>query len=194
MYEKERYPLELALEIAKRVREVLDPNITEYLLVGSAGRSEPLVGDIDILVRPRRNTYSYVISTIENDMREIGKWHKGGSRQMSVRNVFGSSLNLDLFLCHPPAQWGVLVGVRLNPAEFVIWAKARLDSLGYKRDHGTIYHPLGDEIPVKTEEDYFRLLRVDWVPPEHRRELCRTLGLKPHKKTGLNIQSKGETI
>lgn len=178
-----KYPLNQATPLVEEIKSRLSPYIINFQPVGSIGRHESMVGDIDILVYPAKYTSNnksgvYMIGQIERELKLMGQWHKGGTRAMTIRNVLDSPFQLDLFLCHPPAQWGVLVGVRLNPAEFVIWAKAKIDSLGYVRENGTIFKD-GVEIKVPTEQDYFKLLGLDWVPAGARRELCWRMGLEP---------------
>lgn len=153
-----------------RIMYELEPWVFKWQVVGSLGRREASIGDIDILVQPK------ILPTIESNISEIrqilkgsGKWKRGGSRLMTVTDLFEiSDLTLDLFLCHPPAQWGVLVGVRLNPPEFVIWAKKKLGSMGYMRGCGTIHDKTGREVKVRTEEDWFKLLGIE-VPPANQR-------------------------
>lgn len=161
----------------------LRPYTVDYMVVGSVGRKEPLVGDLDILIYPKKENHSgigtYPIPKIQRELQAIGTWHKGGTRAMSVRNILGTNISLDLFLCHPPAQWGILVGSRLNPAEFVVWAKAKFDDL-YIRENGTLFdYKTGVEIKVPDEKTYFKLLGVEWCPPTQRRELCERMGLEP---------------
>lgn len=182
---KPRVPLSVVEELEREVKKRILPYTVDYMVVGSVGRKEAFVGDLDILVYPKKTGIpevtsrpNYQIGQIQRAVESMGQWHKGGSRQMTVRNIFNSGINLDLFLCHPPAQWGVLVAVRLNPAELVIWMKTQIDVRGYEREHGTI-HQAGREVKVPTEEDYFKLAGLEWCPAEARRELAWQLGLEP---------------
>lgn len=180
-----KVPLSVAEDLEKEVKKRILPYTVDYMVVGSVGRGEPFVGDLDILVYPKKlgipgsDKPNYQISQIQREVQSMGQWHKGGTRQMTIRNILNSGISLDLFLCHPPAQWGVLVAVRLNPAELVIWMKAQIDIRGYKREYGAIHDQAGREIKVPTEEDYFKLAGLEWCPAGARRELAWQLGLEP---------------
>lgn len=178
----EAFSLSYAKETGQRVIDLIKPQIKrdnqlrlKVSWVGSIGREESQVGDIDILIAPEDQAS---IRKIKANLLKIGEWSRGADRMMVVDNVFGSGIKLDLFLCHPPAQWGVLEAVRLNPKEFVIWAKAKLDGMGYRREGGTIYDKHEQEIYVHDEKAYFRLLDVEWVQPNRRYELCKKLGIE----------------
>lgn len=155
------------------------PYIKRSMFVGSIGREESMVGDIDILVEPKN---AEAIKRIKASLMNFGSWNRGADRMMVVDNLYGSGIKLDLFLCHAPAQWGVLVGVRLNPKDLVIWAKAKLDGLGYQREGGTVKDRHGVEVHIPDERDWFHLLEIEWTPANRRYELCKTLGIEISKQ------------
>ena len=157
--------------------------IAQNAIVGSLGRKERVICDIDLLIQP---VSVQVIPGIIEELRSYGEITRGAggktkgslARQVKVKNVLGSGMNLDLFLCHPPAQWGVLKAVRLNTIPFVIWAKKRLDSFGYIRKGGTIWDSNGKvECALPREEEWFGLLGIPYRPPEERWALTRELRL-----------------
>lgn len=171
---KKTFPLAKGFQIAAEVIRRLDPHIHRFCYVGSLGRWEDVLGDIDILVEPNN------IPAIDAEMKRMGEWVRGGERQMTIKNTLNSETYLDLFLCHPPAQWGVITAVRLNPAPLVIHGKKVLEEKGYRHVDGTIlYDTLGgtDEIDVPFESDWFDLIGVEFVRPEDRWELTRKLRL-----------------
>lgn len=173
---RQKFPLDRVLSVAQILekRWKIWYKKDKFMVVGSAGRGEPEVADLDILLSPRF-PHDIYIAEFRKDLKGMGTWLRGGDRQMKTEVPGG--LKLDIFLQHPPAQWGVLVAVRLNPAPFVIWAKQNIDAMGLKREGGTIYDANGYEIPIPTEQDYFNLLGLDWVEPDKRVELCEKLGI-----------------
>lgn len=166
------YDAEVGEDLIPKLLKLLGNDISRFEIVGSLGRHEPKIRDLDILVEPMEGS----IPEITYLMRESGDWKKGADRYMCVENILGSPLQLDLYLCHPPAQWGVLTAVRLNPAPLVIYGKKIIDQKGYRREGGTIFSAMA-EVRVPEEEDWFKLIDVEFVPPEERWELTRRLRL-----------------
>jgi hypothetical protein len=171
---KKTFPLAKGFQLAAEVIRQMDAYVHRFAYMGSLGRWEDVICDIDILVEPRD------IKSIKSCMESLGEWVRGGERQMTVKNILGSDVSLDLFLCHPPAQWGVITAVRLNPKPLVIYGKEELERRGYRHVDGTIhYDTLGgtDEIDIPFESDWFDLIEVEYVRPEDRWELTRKLRL-----------------
>ncbi len=166
------YDAEVGHDLIPKLLKLLGDHVSRFEIVGSLGRDEPVIGDLDILVEPMEGSIPEIRYLVESN----GTWVKGAERLMKVENIFNSPLTLDLWLCHPPAQWGVLTAVRLNPAPLVIYGKERIDKKGYRRKGGAIYTAMG-EIKVPEEEDWFKLIDVEFVPPEERWELTRRLRL-----------------
>ena len=166
----------LGLETAEKILSAIDSLINRRVLVGSLGRAENYIGDIDILVEPSEGEST--IPAIREVLEGLGEWNRGATRQMVVDNVLDSGIGLDLYICHPPAQWGVLTACRLNPNPLVIYGKAVLDSMGYRRKGGALYLTNeGPEIPIPDEETWFNLVGIPFVPPDLRWELTRDLRL-----------------
>ena len=185
MNEKPLFDAEIGEEIAHDIlgRITYSFTIAQTTIVGSLGRKEKVICDIDLLIQP---VSVQVIPGIIEELRSYGEITRGDggktrgslARQVKVKNVMDSGLNLDLFICHPPAQWGVLKAVRLNTIPFVIWSKKRLDSFGYIRQGGTIWTQNGEvECALPREEEWFGLLGIPYRPPEERWALTRELRL-----------------
>ena len=170
---KKVYPRAEAHEISFKIHEEIAPYVEKFSLVGSLGRMESHVADIDILVIPKEGH----ISTIQAALSSMGDWKKGGKRAMTVEHILGSPFQLDLFLCHPPAQWGILTAVRLNPIPLVIYGKQVLDDMGLVRGGGDLHDAMGGRMRVEHEFDWFDLVGIPYVAAEDRWELTRRLRL-----------------
>ncbi|MDP3940636.1 MAG: hypothetical protein Q8R92_21185 [Deltaproteobacteria bacterium] len=76
---------------------------------------------------------------------------------------------LDLFLCRPPAQWGLLLAIRTGPADFsreLMRAAARQRLRVFDC---ALHGQAGNVLLTPTEQDVFAALGWNDVPPEMRR-------------------------
>ncbi len=77
---------------------------------------------------------------------------------------------VDLFICTPPAQWGSLLVIRTGPKDFeqalmvYINEKTNLQQL----DGRLIVRESGLSVPTPTEESYFKVIGLPYVPPHKR--------------------------
>lgn len=182
-----RMPLERAEVLAARTVEALEPYVTQIVVVGSIRRRRPTVGDIEILVRPRQG-WSLLEAGAEPDVElvravllEIGEWVKGGNRMMQVTNLLGEQdVTLDVYLCHPPAQWGSLLAIRTGPAKLGELCVKRMRAWGLRHLEGHVRGLDGQLVPTPTEREFFEAARVPYEPPERR----DALGEKLRGKSG----------
>jgi DNA polymerase/3'-5' exonuclease PolX len=174
--------LDDALQLYEMVAVRLFPFCSKLSPVGSMRRQKTIVHDLDILCKPhgykRRGTW-WEIDRIREEMKRMGSWVKGGERMMTVKDLFGRrGVWLDLFLCHPPAQWSSLLALRTGPDNLAIHAKDMMKAHGVEHKHGA---PLvsGKPIVVDSERDWFELAQVEFVAPHRRESLARRLDLPP---------------
>jgi DNA polymerase/3'-5' exonuclease PolX len=168
---KPRHPAKDTEEIVYKIFSAIDPYVSKFKLVGSLGRKEDQVGDIDVLVEPTN------IPAIRAELTKMGTWKRGGDRLMVINNVFGSIFQFDLWLSHPPSQWGVAVAIRLNPAPLVIYGKQVIDDKGFVRKGGGISFN-GVPLRVPEEKDWFRLADLPYVGVTERWDLVDDLNLR----------------
>ncbi len=171
---KTLFPLAKAFQVAAEVILKLDPHINKFTHLGSLGRFEKYVSDIDILVDPR-NTRA-----IKYVLKELGDWKRGGDRQIYIDHVLGTDMGLDIFLCQPPAQWGVAIASRLNPVPLFLYGKGMIVAKGYTHESNTILsNSMGGTkvVDIPEESDWFALAEVEFVRPEDRWELTRDMRL-----------------
>ena len=72
---KKRYPLERGRKIAEEIETMLAPFVRRSVFVGSLGREENFICDIDILVWPTRVKD---IKEIRIQLESMGRWKRGG--------------------------------------------------------------------------------------------------------------------
>lgn len=177
-----RIPFDEAFDIAREAGERLKPTVARIKAVGSLRRRRESVGDLEFLAEPIMDKDLFdanptpILDPVRKVMHELGDWEKGGDRMMKVSNLLGHvGLDLDLFLVHPPAEWGSLMAIRTGPADLGVQCMIRFRKKGLLHVAGHVTKA-GKVIPTPTEEDFFELAGVDCVPPDQRDTL--TIRLK----------------
>ena len=181
-----KIPYAEASAIAGEVVKRLVPVVARMVVVGSVRRRRPVVGDIEVLVEPRR--VNGLLGPTEKPDTEIvrltagamGSLVRGGERYMQVRNVFGGGVTLEVYLCHPPAQWGSLKLIRTGPKEFSELVMKLLIGKGYRHRFGRVVtdNETAAVVPTLTEGDVFKLIGRPYLAAAQRD------GVKPLGKDG----------
>ena len=154
----------------------LSPSVRRIEVAGSIRRRKPMVGDIELICEPEMQGDLLdgevpLTDAVKHSLWQIGKWVRGGQRQMVITDLFRNlGVHLDVYLVHPPSQWGVQMLIRTGPRDFSQRAVTRLRSFGTPSEDGRILDlKTGTTIDTPEEEDVFRLLKAPWIPPERRR-------------------------
>ena len=173
-----RIPLAIAEQLAERIASELTPHVQRLQVVGSIRRRRPMVGDIEMVAEPLelRDMFGspsgiYDVGRIREVLnKRVGRVARGGLRLMKVVDVYRMiGVSLDLFLVHPPAQWGSIVAIRTGPKNFSQWCVTRMRRRGYRhRDGHAVIEDTGELIPTPTEEDFFRIAGVGYLEPWER--------------------------
>lgn len=166
-----------ALDIALRAKDQLERHFDRLELGGSLRRRERRIGDIELVGQPAltgRDLYGepfFNRSGIYKTLRLMSSATRvqGLDRYAKCFDVYDTSLNLDLFMIHPPAQWGVIHLIRTGPAEFSQRCMTRLINRGYRCKDGMIRKE-GERAAIDTPEemDVFKLMGMEFVIPEAR--------------------------
>ena len=178
------FPWEEAYVTAKELHERLAPFVKRIKAVGSLRRRKPRVRDLEFVAEPLMKTdltgITYPeIDLIRNEFRKQGRWVKGAARMMQITNTLRvRGLRTELYLVHPPSQWGSLVAIRTGPAALsalaVTWMRAR----GYPHRHGhciDVLKPGRPMFPTPTEKEFFEAAGMPLVPPSRREALFRSI-------------------
>lgn len=168
-----------ALEIAERLVAELRPGCERIEIAGSVRRKKRDVHDIEIVALPKLVRVSDLFgnptaeySLLDAELTRLNLHQiKGGDRYKQY--ALPDGINLDLFIVRQPAQWGVIFTLRTGPADFSKWLVTQRRYGGalpshYQIREGGVYN--GPNL-VKTpeEKDFFALLGLDWIEPEHRK-------------------------
>ena len=171
-----------ARDIANKVVSHIAPSMDRAEIAGSIRRGKPVVGDIEIvgIVAQQNNLVKLlgdIGQTIKPGVPGVIPWTpKDNSRYIRVRLAEG--MNLDLFLARPE-NWGGLFLMRtgsgsdskgnafngFTPGVFKRWKRL---SGGGRMTEAMPTMPTGEQLWVPEEQDFFDLLEMDFVPPEHR--------------------------
>lgn len=176
-----RVGLTRAQVAAHRLAAYLDPYCARIEVVGSVRRQRHRVKDVELLIAPRPDLLSIDV-VLAPAMAEgwLRPGAKNGARLkqiqiLSVARDLRDWLDVDLFICLPPAQWGVLSLIRTGPASFSKW----LVSLAVVGEHhrfqdGALWHHAAPgewhDLETPEEEDVFTALGRPFVPLAERND------------------------
>lgn len=172
-----------AYRLAERASEDLRPAVVRLKAVGSLRRRRARVGDIEFIAEPYMVEVDLFgareadTEAVRRKLQEIGTWVKGGSRMMQITDLYGRhGQQLEVYLVHPPAQWGSMVAIRTGPAALGQLAVTRMQGLGYlHRDGRVVKKRTMETVPTPTEEEFFELAGIPCVPPHRRDELLHRI-------------------
>lgn len=172
-----------AYAIARDVAQELRPHALRVKAVGSLRRRRPTVGDIEFLVEPAVEvadlfgTLTPVVAPIRAVLEQLGRWVKGADRMMQVSDLLGRpGLTCEVYLVHPPAQWGSQLAIRTGPSDLGKLAVTLMHHHGLREQRGHVIEVrTGNVLPTPTEEDFFRLAGLPCWPPAKRDELIQRI-------------------
>lgn len=181
----------LALDIAENIKTLLEPACNRVEIKGSLSRKKPNVNDIDIMVElnGRRPRLEFGMKASDAPRTELDvilqgmtgegtlRFLEGGDRLKKFMISMGTlnPIRLELYICQPPAQWGVISVIRTGSAEFSKWMVTSRDKGGALlpkyccMDGGIRKLSKLDEVEaMPEEEDFFKFCDLPWMAPENR--------------------------
>lgn len=173
--------LEKAQSLATLWMNRLSPFCDRIAIAGSIRRGMPEVKDIEIVCIPKVSVcmglfgpttvtrdpgFINALRLIDGELDcLIGDAEKGKYFKMYLPI---HDINMDIFTAKAD-NWGYILAVRTGSATYSHKVLARTwVSKGYHGDDGFLRGPEGDVVPVREEEDLFRLLGLKYVEPQHR--------------------------
>ena len=175
---KNKISLSQARRIAESVVAELACACERIEIAGSVRREKSEVGDIEICAIPKieKNVdlFGFPIEGCSAldifEYAKIGRFVKGKSRYKQI--LLPDGISLDLFICLPPVQWGVVFTIRTGDADFSHKIVTPRKHGGFlpsdcKVKDGTVYRN-DDPILMPEEEDFLKLLGFPGLSPQAR--------------------------
>lgn len=150
--------------------------VTEQLLVcGSLRRERDEVGDIDIVLIPKRDQVKDLFGTvierpvIPEFINVVNSWTKiiGEPTGKYTRRLLEGGHHLELTICDA-STWPSLTLIRTGDAEFTRKMMIRALKLGFEQRDGYLWDSRGTKVPLTSEADYFRTLDLPYLHPRDR--------------------------
>ena len=180
---KTKIPLEEAFEIAIGYTYKLSPFCyhNKCKVAGSIRREVPIVGDIEIICKPKptvtpdmfggdpKETY-LIYDAIKKTFAGM-QFVQDGPRKKMI--LLPDGLQVEILLVLPPAQWGYKLSLATGPADWNKYLVTRKCSGGafpethYAKD-GAIYTFKNELVKMDSEERYYEFLGIPWVKPQDR--------------------------
>lgn len=164
--------LELMDRVAEEVLADLREVCVRVAVAGSVRRRRSEPNDLEIVCIPKpgpADLFGQAFGCSPDFVRAVDRWPRirGYATMKYTRRVLPSGVECDLFMAQED-NWGLIYAIRTGSADWVRlilaagWVRAGYHSQwGKLRKGGTI-------VPVKEEEDLFRLIGLPWVAPEKR--------------------------
>lgn len=192
-------PAASAWRAAELLVETLRPACERIEIAGSLRREKPEVRDIEIVAVPRFETQGgddlwqtprevdrleelvvelvarrAIDARLVENHRGDGTTYSGFKLGQAFKALVVAGIPLDLFIVRPPAQWGVIFGLRTGPGDWNTRLVTDCKSIGRRVAGGQVEvwtSSTSSWQPVDTPEeaDFFRALGQPWVSPADRR-------------------------
>ena len=163
--------LSAADKLAAKIVAALAPYCERIEIAGSIRRRRPLVNDIDIVCLPNRGDYVTLRERILTHTRLVTDGKE------TIISRLANNVQLDLWLAQQPKKdlfsstptnFGALFLSRTGSKEHNIWLCEQAQKLGrHFNPHYGVFER-GRLLACATEEEIFKALRMDFVPPERR--------------------------
>lgn len=137
----------------------LSPFIIKSTAVGSVRRKQAEIGDLDILIEIKEQD----VERVKLACKKFATIHSGGTRKLRLGNLLGTEAEMDIWLTYPPRNFYALQAIFTGPDHVTVKLRENLERKGVRRPHA--------KLPVRSEEDYFKLAGLDYLPPEDRHTL-----------------------
>lgn len=162
------YRLSIADEVAEEAKAALAPHCKQIEIAGSIRRRKDLVHDVEIVCTP----HSYDASPLFTSgiALVVNQWQgvKGILPCKYTRRILPCGIPLDLFMVDPDG-FGLQLAIRTGSASWSHQVLARSwVRAGYHSKDGLLRNRAGKVVPVRTEKELFRLIRLPYVHPVDR--------------------------
>jgi DNA polymerase (family 10) len=178
------------LDVAQRRADELEAHIrglgkrvAEVQAAGSLRRSKETVGDLDLLVTlPEGHSGPRDVEAAGEHILKFPGIHQLLARgENKVSFVLESGMQVDVRLL-PPSQAGAALLYFTGSKEHNVALRSRALKMGYTLNEYALSR-LKDEKPVagRTEEEIYKKLGLDWIPPELRENTGEIEAAEKHR-------------
>jgi DNA polymerase/3'-5' exonuclease PolX len=170
---KQKQPYKKGVTTALDIVQKLKPYCDRIEIAGSLRRKREFVGDIEIVALPKRSLNLLGEPDYKNKTQldiflesKISKFRLDGAKMKSWQH---GGFQVDLFLPETPDHWGSIFMIRTGSSGFNKWVMTtRAKACQIKFKSGLVYTWNYEPLPTPEEKDVFKLLKMDFVPPESR--------------------------
>jgi DNA polymerase (family 10) len=177
-----RVPLPIAREVARRLVAALAPACERVEIAGSIRRGADTVGDIELVAIPLLQGRSNILNLALDELIAQFKiqrrpvystdrpaWGERYKKFWLIINQRWGIIQVDLFLA-TPSTWGAIMTIRTGPSDF---SRELVTHIKYRtayrqQDGGLTAKATGKIVATPSEEDYFRMAGMPYLPPTRR--------------------------
>ena len=153
------------LSIAERYKKILEPYCKRLEIAGSIRRKKSECGDIELVIIRD-------LEKLEELKSLIGEWKriKGDITGRYTQRMLPEGIKLDIFIAADDgSNWGNIYLIRTGNWKFSRFMMGiRAKQVGLKHREGYLWLWNKHRYNCYEEEDVFRLLKMDFIPPEGR--------------------------
>jgi DNA polymerase (family 10) len=154
-----------ALPVARQIVSLLRAGcktLDKLDIAGTIRRLKPTVGDMDFLATagdPLEVINCFVTLPM------VGLVDSRGENKAAV--WLNNGMRVDLYVMDPKYYYSLLQHFTGSRAHNIA-LRDRAIKMGYKLNEYGLYHANGEPVPISSEEDIYRALGLEWMPPELR--------------------------
>jgi DNA polymerase/3'-5' exonuclease PolX len=145
-----------------------------FQIAGSYFRGSSSSGDVDLVLEKKNSsTWDEFFRAVSKStrLRVLLPFQKGSEKLSTLIELEGSSVKLDCFLA-PPNEYLFTLLFAIGSGLFNIRMRAVAKRRGFLLNNRGLFKRLGSgklkKIPVRTEREIFRILKMHWKSPRER--------------------------
>lgn len=164
---------------ANRLAQWLGPLSERVMVAGSIRRGRPEVGDVDLVIQPKRvqlrNLLGAVdgylnetaVAIIERTQKEGWRLVKAGDEIIQIQTAGRVPVQVDFFFA-TPATWASVVMCRTGSVEHNVWlcSQASRRGLHWKPNVGLMRGT--EQLPTESEREIYERLGLTYLEPHER--------------------------
>mgnify|MGYP001488384665 CR=1 FL=1 len=168
--------LKRALSIGQSVVAALAPHCERIEIAGSIRRQRPEVGDLDLVILPQPGKLDSIKARCAQRCARVTDGGQNCIFRMQLQDL--TQFQIDLFFARPatrdllqsvPGNFGTLLLCRTGSKEHNIWLVEHAKRLGLTwNPYRGVIDAEGYVLASESEEEIFKALDLEFVPPEKR--------------------------